>query len=98
MTDRRALVLLILLHLAMVAIVQPRGDFPVNDDWAFAQSAKWLLDEGRLRLSDWVPMYLVPQTLAGAAVASIFGLSFEVLRHVHRVIRRRLPSGIHRCT
>src|SRR5436190_402970 len=86
MTDRRALALLVLLHLAVVAIVQPRGDFPLNDDWAFAQSTKWLLEEGRLRLSDWVPMYLVPQTLAGAAIASNFGFSFEVLRHLTQAI------------
>jgi hypothetical protein len=82
MTERRALALLVLLHLAMIAVVQPRGDFPINDDWAFAQSVRWLLDEGRLRLSDWVPMDLVPQAYAGALAASVAGFSFEILRHV----------------
>jgi len=67
MTDRRALVALACLHLAIVAIVEPRGDFPLNDDWAFAHSAQWLLGEGRIRLSEWVAMNLVPQTLAGAS-------------------------------
>jgi len=86
MTERRAIALLILLNLAMVAIVQPRGDFPINDDWAFAQSVRWLLDEGRMRLSDWVPMYLVPQAYAGALAATIAGFSFEVLRHLTQVV------------
>jgi hypothetical protein len=86
MTERRAIALLVLLHFAMVAIVQPRGDFPVNDDWAFAQTVRWLLDEGRFRLSDWVPMDLVPQAYAGAAVATIWGFSFEALRHLTQAV------------
>src|SRR5204862_1006642 len=72
--------------LAIVAIVEPRGDFPLNDDWAFAHSAQWLLGEGRIRLSEWVAMNLVPQTLAGASATSVFGFSFETLRHLTQVV------------
>src|SRR5260221_9111383 len=82
MSERRALAILLTLQLAIVAIVEPRGNFPLNDDWAFAHSVQWLLSEGRIRLSDWVPMYLVPQTLAGGVAAALFGFSFDVLRHV----------------
>src|SRR5215212_695887 len=86
MTDRRALAVLVALHLAMIAIVQPRGEFPVNDDWAYAHSVQWLLSEGRIRLSGWVAMNLVPQTLAGGAVAALFGFSFEALRHLTQAV------------
>src|SRR5258706_7111698 len=86
MTDRRALVVLACLHLAIVAIVEPRGDFPLNHDWAFAHSAQWLLAEGRIRLSEWVAMNLVPQTLVGASATAAFGFSFETLRHVTQVV------------
>jgi hypothetical protein len=86
MTDRGALAILVMIHLAVVAIVQPRGEFPLNDDWAFAHSVQWLLAEGRVRLSDWVAMNLVPQTLAGGAVALAFGFSFEALRHLTQVV------------
>jgi len=86
MTDRRALAALALVHLAIVAMVQPRGDFPLNDDWAYAHSVGWLLDEGRIRLSDWVGNNLVPQTLAGAAVSSVAGFSFEALRHLTQAV------------
>ena len=85
-TDRRALVILLAIHLAIVAIVQPRGDFPLNDDWAYAHSVQWLLAEGRIRLSDWVGMNLVPQTLGGGLVVSVAGFSFEVLRHLTQAI------------
>ena len=82
MTDARALALLFVLQLAVVAVVGPRGDFPLNDDWAYALAVQWLLEEGRLRLPDWVGMNLVPQAFAGAAVVSVAGFSFEALRHL----------------
>jgi hypothetical protein len=82
MTDRRALVALALLHAAIVALVMPRGDFPLNDDWAYAQGVSWLIAEGRIRLSDWAGMNLVPQTLLGAAAVAVLGPGFETLRHV----------------
>lgn len=86
MTDRRALAIILMLHVAIVAIVQPRGDFPLNDDWSYAHSVQWLLAEGRIRLSPWVGMNLVPQTLAGGAIVSLFGFSFETLRHLTQAV------------
>jgi hypothetical protein len=86
MTDRRSIGLLLALHLLVVVIVQPRGDFPVNDDWAYAHSVQWLLSEGRVRLSDWIAMNLLPQTLGGGLVAALFGFSFETLRHLTQLV------------
>jgi hypothetical protein len=86
MTDRRSIGLLLALHLVIVAIVQPRGDFPLNDDWAYAHSVQWLLSEGRVRLSDWIAMNLLPQTLGGGLVTAIFGFSFETLRHLTQLV------------
>ena len=86
MTDRRSLVALLALNLAIVAIVQPRGDFPLNDDWAYAHSVQWLLTEGRVRLSHWIAMNLLPQTLAGGLVTALFGFSFETLRHLTQAV------------
>ena len=50
MTDRRSLTILLVLQLAIVAVSDPRGDFPLNDDWAFAHSVQWMLGEGRMRV------------------------------------------------
>jgi hypothetical protein len=41
------------LWLAVIVVVDPRGEFPLNDDWAHAWSVMTLLQEGRLQLSDW---------------------------------------------
>jgi hypothetical protein len=68
------------MQLLGVLIVFPVGNFPLNDDWAYAHSVQWLLSEHRVRLSNWIAMTLLPQTLIGGAWASAFGASFESLR------------------
>lgn len=77
---------LLLVQLALLGIVHPVGNFPLNDDWAYAHSVLWLLDEHRLRLSNWIAMNLLPQTLLGAAVAKLFGFSFTGLRAVTQAL------------
>jgi len=84
--DRRALLILVAVQLAVAVLVRPRGNFPLNDDWAYAHSVQWLLAEHRVRLSDWIAMNLLPQTLAGGAVAAMAGFSFEALRHVTQAV------------
>jgi hypothetical protein len=80
--ERHAVLLLIAAQLGVLALSDPRGEFPINDDWAFAQSVQWLLDEHRIRLSDWIAMNLLPQTLLGAAATAWLGFSFATLRHI----------------
>jgi len=77
---------LLLVQLALLGIVHPVGNFPLNDDWAYAHSVLWLLDEHRLRLSNWIAMNLLPQTLLGAAAAKLFGFSFTGLRALTQVL------------
>jgi hypothetical protein len=86
MNDRRCLALLVAIQLVVVAVVAPRGDFPLNDDWAYAHSVQWLLAEHRVRLSDWIAMNLLPQTLAGGLATAALGFSFETLRHLTQCV------------
>lgn len=86
MNERRWLVLLIAIQFVVFVVVRARGDFPINDDWAYAHSVLWLLDEHRVRLSDWIGMNLLPQTLAGGLVTAVFGFSFETLRHLTQAV------------
>ncbi|HEY3583268.1 MAG TPA: hypothetical protein VGL90_02695 [Casimicrobiaceae bacterium] len=72
--------------LALALAADPRGNFPLNDDWAYAHSVQWLLAEHRIRLSDWAAMNLLPQTLAGGVVAMLAGFSFESLRHLTQLV------------
>jgi hypothetical protein len=78
--ELRALCLLSALWIAAALIVNPNGDFPVVDDWAYAQSVQALLQDGRFFLSDWTAANLASQVLWGAGFASIFGFSMTVLR------------------
>ncbi|MEM9921135.1 MAG: hypothetical protein AAF990_23740 [Bacteroidota bacterium] len=66
--------------LAAIFIVQPFGDFPLNDDWSFGQSALDLARKGRFVLGHWQDMTLLVQLLWGAAFCKLFGSSFIVLR------------------
>ena len=63
-----------------VLLVDPRGDFPLNDDWAYFASVERLLRDGSLRPHDWAGMTLLSQTLWGGLAASLFGLTHVVLR------------------
>ena len=79
------------LFVAIVALllafaVDPRGNFPLNDDWAYAHSVQWLLGEHRIRLSDWIAMNLLPQTLAGGVFTAVAGFSFDALRLLTQVV------------
>jgi len=61
-------------------LVNPIGNFPLNDDWAYYQNVYYLAEEGRFFFSDWLAMTLVLQVIWGALVSKIFGFSFTVLR------------------
>ncbi len=61
-------------------LIDPRGDFPLNDDWAYARSVYDLLEKGEFILVDWGAMTLIAQVYMGAFLCKIFGLSFTVLR------------------
>lgn len=66
--------------LAIVALVDPRGDFPLNDDWAYAATVERLLRDGAYQPHDWAGMTLLSQALWGTLATALFGFSHVVLR------------------
>lgn len=84
--NRYYLALLIAFQLLMIAVIQPYGNFPLNDDWAYAHSAIWFNTEHRIRLSNWIAMNLLPQTVAGGLVTAAVGFSFDALRHLTQIV------------
>ncbi len=76
----RDLLILSLLWCVALALVNPVGDFPLNDDWAYGLNARALAVENRLFFSDWPAMTLIAHTLWGTLFCKIFGFSFTVLR------------------
>ena len=66
--------------LLTILLVPPRGDFPLNDDWTYAQSVEGILAEGHFTPHPFATAILVLQAYWGALFASIFGFSFTILR------------------
>jgi hypothetical protein len=73
-------IILLLIWIISIFIVNPLGDFPLNDDWAYGLDVFHLSQEGKLILNDWPAMTLIAQVLWGSLVTFIFGFSFTVLR------------------
>jgi hypothetical protein len=62
------------------SVVNPIGDFPLNDDWAFGWTVKNFLETGRYLPSDWDAPNLISQVIFGAVFCIPFGFSFTALR------------------
>lgn len=71
---------IIIVWILMVILVNPIGDFPLNDDWAYAYSVKSILETGNFRLSGWTATNLLPQAYWGVLFCLPFGFSFTALR------------------
>lgn len=75
-----AMIVLSILWAVGILIVDPEGDFPLNDDWAYARGVKSFVEEGKLVLDTWPAMTLISQIGLGIIYCELFGFSFEVLR------------------
>lgn len=66
--------------IVFVVIVDPVGDFPLNDDWSFGLTVQTLLHEGDFRPNGWASMTQVTNTAWGALFCWPVGFSFTALR------------------
>lgn len=66
--------------IAAALLVDPRGEFPLNDDWSFALSTWASLEAGRFELAMFSGMALKTQIVWGALWTLLFGKSFWILR------------------
>ena len=73
------LLLISLSYIILIVLVNPIGDFPINDDWAYARSVLSLVEDGEFHLLGWGAMTLVSQVVWGALWVKLFGFSFDVL-------------------
>ncbi len=69
-----------LVWLAALLAAVPFGNFPLNDDWAYARIVKDLLLHNRFFINNWPAMTLFSHIVWGALFCKIFGFSFGVLR------------------
>lgn len=85
-----------LLWLFIIIIVNPVGDFPLNDDWCYAKSVKTLMEDGYLKLYNWGEMTLVAHVYWGYFFTSFFSFSFTVLRWSTLLLGGASIIGIYR--
>ncbi|GET40160.1 glycosyltransferase family 39 protein [Microseira wollei] len=64
----------------MVILVNPIGDFGLNDDWAYGFSVKYIVEKGDVKISGWTATNLLAQIFWGALFCLPFGFSFTALR------------------
>ncbi len=72
--------LIVAVWIVVALLIDPRGEFPLNDDWAYAAAVKTLLGGGGIRLSGWTTVNLIAQIFWGALFCLPFGFSFTALR------------------
>jgi hypothetical protein len=61
-------------------LIDPIGDFPLNDDWAYGLPAEVLVRDGTIRFTYWQSMTLITQVVWGALFCLPNGFSFTALR------------------
>jgi hypothetical protein len=69
-----------IIWLICIILVNPIGDFPLNDDWSYGRNAQVLALENKIFFDDWGAMTLIAHTMWGAFFCKVFGFSFTVLR------------------
>jgi hypothetical protein len=79
-TDRTAKLLLIAAFLLAVVAVDPRGDFPLNDDWGVGFTTFHLLQSGKIQFTPFASATAYLQFIWGALWSALFGQSYTVLR------------------
>lgn len=79
-SDRFSILAIACARTALVAIVNPLGEVIINDDGAFAFSAKSILNTGRFALSVFAGPNLFSQAYWGALFCLPFGFSYTALR------------------
>ena len=79
--ESAALILLAAFWASCLAFVGLSGNFPINDDWIYAESVKHFLATGQLRLLACAPACIF-QLVSSAAVCKIFGFNYVVLRGI----------------
>ena len=78
--DNKHKFVLLLLWIFAFFYIFPIGEFPINDDWAYAKNIYNFVVNGKFIVDEWPAMNLISQTIYGSFFVAIFGFSFTILR------------------
>lgn len=76
----KSLFILLAIFLICELIANPVGEFPLNDDWAYAQAVKILNNTFVLDFGPFPAMTLLTHIVWGSLFTKLFGFSFILLR------------------
>jgi hypothetical protein len=74
------IIALILIWVLAVILINPIGNFPLDDDWRYGKTVKHLLESGVYELADDGAPSLFAQVIWGTLFCLPFGFSFTALR------------------
>ncbi|HYO77455.1 MAG TPA: hypothetical protein VE010_13420, partial [Thermoanaerobaculia bacterium] len=80
MKELRPRLLLLAAFVAAVIAVDPRGNFPLNDDWGVGYTTFTLARTGEIHFTPFASATAYLQFIWGALWVTLFGESFTVLR------------------
>jgi hypothetical protein len=78
--DYAAILIPLAIWLVAVLLVNPVGNFPLNDDWSYSIPVRTLLETGQFTPGGYTSMTLIGQTFWGALFCLPFGYSHMALR------------------
>ena len=79
--DLTNIILIVVVWIVMAILVNPMGDFPLNDDWAYGKATQSIIEKGNFTLSEGnSATNLFLQAFWGALFCLPFGFSFSALR------------------
>jgi hypothetical protein len=78
--NRKYFLLLLIIFLLTEIIIDPFGNFSLNDDWEYAQTVKLFHEQGIWNTGNWGRASLFMHVLFGDLFISVFGNSLTVLR------------------
>ncbi|HEV7427753.1 MAG TPA: glycosyltransferase family 39 protein [Thermoanaerobaculia bacterium] len=88
--------LIVAIWASAIAFINPRGNFPIDDDWDFALAAWRFAQSGQFHFTPFTAVSLRAQVLWGALWTRLFGESFDVLRMSTLVLAAATLVIVHR--
>ena len=73
-------VLILLIIILGYIIVNPIGEYAIDDDWIFVKSLQHLHQEGEIKILAWNPMSLVSLLYWGLPFTKLFGFTFTITK------------------
>src|SRR3989338_9805607 len=76
----KPLIIIIAIFMVVFLLVNPHGNFPLNDDWVYGHTVQSLLYDHKLDFYEFTGPILIAQTFYGFIISFFTGFSYNFLR------------------